>query len=57
MAATVTAFIAEAEVHHVGVEVLDVPDGQHGFDMLDHTENSRAAVSQAMTWVVTALRR
>jgi hypothetical protein len=36
--------------------VIDVPHGQHGFDMLDHDEESRAAVRQAMTWVVTALR-
>ena len=57
VAATVEAFRAEAELHRVRVEVIDVPEGQHGFDMLDHTQSSRAAVSQAMTWVVTALRR
>jgi acetyl esterase/lipase len=56
VAAAVEAFIAEAELHKVKVEVIDVPEGQHGFDMLDHAEGSRAAVSQAMTWVVTALR-
>ena len=57
VAATVAAFTAEAELHHVPLTVIDVPDGQHGFDMLDHDESSRAAVSQAMTWVVTALQR
>ena len=57
IAATVAAFTAEAELHHARLSVIDVPDGQHGFDMLDHDESSRAAVSQAMSWVVTALRR
>jgi hypothetical protein len=57
IAATVTAFTAEAELHHARLTVIDVPDGQHGFDMLDHDESSHAAVNQAMTWVVTALRR
>jgi acetyl esterase/lipase len=57
IAATVAAFTAEAELHHVRLSVIDVPDGQHVFDMLDHDESSRAAVSQAMTWVVTALLR
>ena len=57
IAATVAAFTAEAELHHARLSVIDVPDGQHGFDMLDHDESSRAAVSQAMTWVVTALLR
>ena len=57
VAATVEAFIAEAELRQVPVAVIDVPEGQHGFDTLDHAESSRAAVSRAMTWVVTALRR
>lgn len=35
----------------------DVPDGQPGFDMLDHTDDSRAAVSQAMARVTETLRR
>jgi hypothetical protein len=28
---------------------------QHSFDMLDHTDTPRAAVTEAMTWVTTAL--
>jgi len=29
----------------------------HGFDIQDHTEESRAAVRQAMAWVPRALGR
>jgi len=57
IAATVDAFTAEAEIHQVRLTVIDVPEGQHGFDSLDHDETSRAAVNQAMTWVVAALQR
>ena len=57
IAATAEAFIAEAEQCHARLTVIDVPEGQHGFDILDHDESSRMAVTQAMTWVVTALRR
>lgn len=57
IAATVEAFVAEAEKRHADLTVLDVPGGQHSFDILDHNESSRAAVRQAMSWVATALRR
>lgn len=57
IAATVEAFAASAELHRVAVDVIDVPEGQHGFDMLDHTDSSRAAVTDAMTWVTTTVRR
>jgi acetyl esterase/lipase len=56
IAATVDAFIAQAELHSAKLTVIDVPEGQHGFDTLDHNESSRMAVRQAMTWVVTALQ-
>jgi hypothetical protein len=35
--------------------VVDVPNGQHGFDYLDHTEESRGSVMTAVTAVVRAL--
>ena len=57
IAATVEAFTASAERHEVAIDVIDVPDGQHSFDILDHTDSSRAAVSEAMTRVTTALVR
>jgi len=57
IAATVEAFTASAERHQVAVDVIDVPDGQHSFDMLDHTDSSRAAVTEALTRVTAALTR
>jgi acetyl esterase/lipase len=57
IAASVEAFTAAAERHQVAVDVIDVPDGQHSFDMLDHTDSSRAAVTEAMTRVTAALAR
>jgi hypothetical protein len=56
IAATVAAFTARAELLSSRLTVVDVPHGQDGFDTLDHSEDSRLAVRQAMTWVVTALR-
>jgi acetyl esterase/lipase len=57
IAATVEAFTASAERHQVAIDVIDVPAGQHSFDMLDHTDSSRAAVTEAMTRVTAALAR
>jgi acetyl esterase/lipase len=57
IAATVESFTAAAELHHVAIDVIDLPDGQHSFDMLDHTDSSRAAVTDAMTRVTAALAR
>jgi acetyl esterase/lipase len=55
IAATVEAFTASAELCQVAIDVIDVPDGQHSFDILDHTDGSRAAVTEAMTRVTAAL--
>lgn len=57
MAETVAAFLDAAGDAGVRVEVIDVPDGQHGFDMLDHTDESRRAVEQAADWVARRLAR
>jgi dienelactone hydrolase len=57
IAATVEAFTAEAAIHQARLTVIDVPEGQHGFDTLDHDKASRAAVNHAMTWVAAALER
>ena len=35
----------------MAVEIIDVPDGHHSFDIVDHTEQSRAAVRRAVEWV------
>ena len=50
---TVELFLALAEhlPPAVDVEIIDVPDGQHSFDIADHTDESRAAVRRAVAWV------
>jgi dienelactone hydrolase len=57
VAQTVQAFCASAERHQVTIDVIAVPDGQHSFDMLDHTETSRAAVNHAIDRITAALTR
>lgn len=57
LAVAVENFISSAERSCVDLEVIDVPDGQHGFDMLDHTDDSRAAVQRAIERVGTMLTR
>jgi acetyl esterase/lipase len=57
IAATVAGFLEAAAARGAAVEVVDVPDGRHSFDILDHTEQSRAAVEHAMAWVRRALLR
>ena len=54
-ASGVEAFVSVARSHNVNLEIVDVPDGRHGFDMLDHADASRAAVTRAMKWVVNNL--
>lgn len=56
IAATVDAFTGQAELHGAKLAVIDVPEGQHGLDTLDHGETSRLAMRQAMTWGVATLR-
>lgn len=55
VAATVAAFIAAARIRNRQLKLIDVPEGQHGFAMLDHTDCSRDAVRQAMAWVTEKL--
>lgn len=53
VAATVAEFLAAAE--HVDVQVIDVPNGRHGFDFLDDTDESRAALVKAFDAVLAHL--
>lgn len=55
VARTVETFVEAAEKHSVPVTIIDVPNGHHGFDIVDHTAESRAAVYQALDFVVKAL--
>jgi acetyl esterase/lipase len=56
IADTVAAFITAAQTQGASLKVIDVTDGQHGFDTLDHTDDSRRAVGQALSWVTNALQ-
>jgi acetyl esterase/lipase len=51
IASTVAGFVSAATDARVSLEIVDVPNGRHGFDMLDHTDESRAAVERAVSWV------
>ncbi|PTA42341.1 hypothetical protein [Micromonospora sp. RP3T] len=44
---TIAAFTAAATRRGLPLHLVDVPDGRHGFDALDHTEESRVAVRAA----------
>ncbi|WP_282694471.1 alpha/beta fold hydrolase [Streptomyces sp. CC208A] len=54
-AATVRDFLAAAGRHGTDLELVDVPDGRHGFETLDPTDASRAAVVRAMDTVLRHL--
>ncbi|MEV0534664.1 alpha/beta fold hydrolase [Kitasatospora sp. NPDC050463] len=56
IAATVEAFVAEAEARQTDLEVIDVPHGHHGFDTLDPTDESREAIERAFRSVLGHLR-
>ncbi len=55
-AATVEEFLGAAEDCGAATEVIDVPHGHHGFELLDHTEQSRDAVARALRSVLGHLR-
>jgi dienelactone hydrolase len=52
----VDIFVAAASDARVNLEIIDVPDGHHGFDIVDHTDQSKAAVERALDWVTSRLR-
>lgn len=54
--AAVDRFLATAATTGTAVHVIDVPEGHHGFDAVDHTEESRQAVLAAADFVVDHLR-
>lgn len=55
VAAGVEEFVTAAQAHGAKLEIIDTPNGRHGFDYLDHTDESRAAVERALESVLTAL--
>ncbi|MER5740382.1 alpha/beta fold hydrolase [Streptomyces sp. NPDC002262] len=54
-AATVEAFLAAAGKHGTDLELVDVPDGRHGFEALDRTDASRDAVARSVRAVLDRL--
>ncbi len=56
IAATVEEFLATATGCGAHVEVVDVPNGHHGFETRDPTDESREAVHHAMRTVLGRLR-
>ncbi|WP_354641403.1 alpha/beta hydrolase [Kitasatospora camelliae] len=57
IAATVEQFLAAAEERKAEIEVIEVPEGRHGFETLDHTDGTREAVTRAVGAVLAHLRR
>jgi acetyl esterase/lipase len=55
LAGPIEEFVAAAEAGGTPLETIEVPSGRHGFDMLDHTDESRQAVARALDWMVTRL--
>ncbi len=55
VAATVDEFVAAATAAGARLAIIDVPNGQHGFDQIDPGEESQDAVRGAMAWVAARL--
>jgi dienelactone hydrolase len=55
VAPTQPPFVEAARAAGVQLQLIDVPNGRHGFDVLDHTDESRAAVTAALDAVTTLL--
>jgi dienelactone hydrolase len=45
------AGVADFLTNAADAEIIEVPEGQHSFDIADHTDESRAAVRAAVEWV------
>jgi acetyl esterase/lipase len=55
IAATVEEFVTAARASGASLEIVDVPNGRHSFDVLDDTDESREAIERAFDLVLTAL--
>ncbi|MEV5969512.1 dienelactone hydrolase family protein [Streptomyces sp. NPDC051921] len=53
---TVDDFLMAAEKTGAEVDLVDVPHARHGFETLDHTEETREAVDRAVRAVLARLR-
>jgi dipeptidyl aminopeptidase/acylaminoacyl peptidase len=50
------AFVEAARIHHARLDVIDIPDADHGFEGVGYPEHARAAMRKAMGRVSAALR-
>jgi hypothetical protein len=50
-------FVDAASTHGTRLELIDMLNGHHGFDTLDHTDESRRAVEQALDTVLRHLNQ
>lgn len=55
IAATVESFVTAARAADAQLDIIDVPNGQHSFDMLNDTNESRDAINRAFATVLTKL--
>ncbi|MER7751070.1 alpha/beta hydrolase [Kitasatospora sp. NPDC097643] len=56
IAETVERFVAAAEERKAELELVEVPNGRHGFEATDHTDEVREAVARAAASVLGHLR-
>ncbi|MFD5202252.1 alpha/beta fold hydrolase [Streptomyces sp. NPDC058375] len=56
IAATVEAFVTEAARCGANLEIIDVPEGRHGFETLAVTDGAREAVHRAVGAVLARLK-
>ena len=55
LAEAVDKFVASAAEGGADLDVVDVPNGRHGFDHLDYSQESRDAVRAGIDWVLSRL--
>jgi acetyl esterase/lipase len=56
-AAGVEAFVTAAMATDARLQIIDVPNGRHSFDILDDTDESRDAIEQALDAVTGLLKQ
>lgn len=56
LAQTVAELVDAAHETGARLDIVDVPNGHHGFDHRDDTEESHEAICAAMTWVERTVR-
>ena len=54
--ATVEVFVSASQACGARLEIVDVPDGRHSFDIADDTDQSRKAVERAVGLVLDHVR-